>query len=306
MRYELKHLQAFVAVAEELNFHRAAERLLMAQPAVSRLMNELEERLNVRLLERTTRVVRLTEPGRYFLEEAQAIIERIGAADGNVKKLASGTKGILRIGYTTINGHSLVPDLVRDFREKNPDIGLELSYLTAPRQRDRIILGELDAGFMEGSFQSAEIATKIAARHRLMVLLPSSHPLAALPVVNIEEIAPENIILGTSEEWPTMRRIVVDAFQTSGYIAKIVHEAPTLTGILGLVTAGVGITVFCGVPRFCGGDKIVARPLITKESVLVETHMAWRRANDSVVLRRFLDIARRTTSANLAQSKQSG
>ncbi|NTF10576.1 LysR family transcriptional regulator [Agrobacterium rubi] len=298
MRYELKHLLAFVAVAEELNFHRAAERLTMAQPAISRLMSELEERLGVRLLERTTRVVRLTEPGRYFLEEAQSVIERINAAEGNVKRLAAGTKGILRIGYTTINGHSLVPDLVKEYRSKNPDIRLELSYLTAPRQRDKIITGELDAGFMEGSFQSAEIATKIAARHRLMVLLHSAHRLASLPVLSIQEVAEEDVIIGTSEEWPTMRRIVVDAFQTSGHIAKIVHEAPTLTAILGLVTSGVGITVFCGVPRFCGGDNIVARPLITKDPVLVETHMAWRRSNDSVVLRRFLDLARRVTSSN--------
>lgn len=297
MRYDLKHLMAFVAVAEELNFHRAADRLTIAQPAVSRLVNELEERLNVRLLERTTRSVRLTEPGRYFLEEAREILARINLSEGNVRLLASGTKGILRVGYTTINGHSIVPDVVKAFRATHPDIRLEISYLTAPRQRDKIILGELDAGFMEGSFQSTEIATKIVARHRLIVLLPADHPLSSHEVLTVDDIAGEEIVIGTNDEWPTLRRIVVDAFQSAGHIMKVTQEAPELSGLLGLVTAGVGLTVFCGLPRFCGGPSIVARPLVTKPAVLVETHLAWRRTNDATALRRFLDTARRVSSA---------
>lgn len=297
MRYDLKHLMAFVAVAEELNFHRAADRLTIAQPAVSRLVNELEERLNVRLLERTTRSVRLTEPGRYFLEEAREILARINLSEGNVRLLASGTKGILRVGYTTINGHSIVPDVVKAFRAMHPDIRLEISYLTAPRQRDKIILGELDAGFMEGSFQSTEIATKIVARHRLIVLLPADHPLSCHEVLTVDDIAGEEIVIGTNDEWPTLRRIVVDAFQSAGHIMKVTQEAPELSGLLGLVTAGVGLTVFCGLPRFCGGPSIVARPLVTKPAVLVETHLAWRRTNDATALRRFLDTARRVSSA---------
>ena len=96
MRYDLKHLSTFVAVAEELNFHRAAERLTMAQPAVSRVVLELEDRLGVKLLERTTRKVRLTESGRYLLEEAQEILSRIDMAENTVRLLASGTKAILQ------------------------------------------------------------------------------------------------------------------------------------------------------------------------------------------------------------------
>src|SRR4029078_1132513 len=129
MRYDFKHLSTFVAVAEELNFHPAAERLTMAQPAVSRIVLELEERLGVKLLDRTTRKVRLTEPGRYLLEEAQEILGRIGVAENTVRLLASGTKAILRIGYTTITGHSLVPDITRQFRNANPDVRVELTYL---------------------------------------------------------------------------------------------------------------------------------------------------------------------------------
>jgi LysR family transcriptional regulator, benzoate and cis,cis-muconate-responsive activator of ben and cat genes len=162
MRYDLKHLSTFVAVAEELNFHRAAERLTMAQPAVSRIVVELEDRLGVKLLERTTRRVRLTEPGRYLLEEAQAILDRIDVAENTVKLLATGTKAILRIGYTTITGHSLMPDITREFRKSNPDVRLELTYMTSPVMRDRILQDEIDLGFVVGSFQNSEIESRLS------------------------------------------------------------------------------------------------------------------------------------------------
>lgn len=293
MRYDLKHLSTFVAVAEELNFHRAAERLTMAQPAVSRIVLELEERLGVKLLERTTRRVRLTESGRYLLEEAQAILGRVEVAENTVRLLSSGTKAILRIGYTTITGHSLVPDIAREFRRSNPQVRLELTYMTSPEQRDRILQDEIDLGFIEGHFQSSEIESRPVARHRLMALLPPDHPLTARSSVTVEELAKENLVMGTNSEWPTLRRIVVDTFQRAGHVMEVAQEASSLTGILGLVTAGVGITVFCGVPRFCGRESIVARPLAIDSHV--ETHLAWRRKSLSDAMRRFVATSQRVS-----------
>lgn len=299
MRYDLKHLSTFVAVAEELNFHRAAERLTMAQPAVSRVVLELEERLGVRLLERTTRKVRLTESGRYLLEEAQEILGRIDVAENTVRLLASGTKAILRVGYTTITGHSLVPDITREFKASNPDVRLELTYLTSPAQRDKILQDEIDFGFIEGSFQSSEIESRPVAHHRLTALLPPGHPLTAKASVTIEELAVQPLVMGTSIEWPTLRRIVVDAFQSAGQVMIVAQEAPSLVGILGLVTAGVGITIFTGMPRFCGEEAIVPRPIVTNPPVIVETHLAWRRASISSAMRRFIETSQKVGKAYL-------
>jgi DNA-binding transcriptional LysR family regulator len=293
MRYDFKHLATFVAVAEELNFHRAAERLTMAQPAVSRIVLELEDRLGVKLLDRTTRKVRLTEPGRYLLEEAQEILGRIGVAENTVRLLASGTKAILRVGYTTISGHSLVPDIARQFRLANPDVRLELTFLTSPAQRDRILQDEIDFGFIVGAFQNSEIESRLVARHNLVALMPPDHPLTARPSLTIEDLAGEQLVMGTSTEWPSFRRIVIDAFQSAGQVMSIGQEASSLTGILGLVTAGVGITIFCGVPRFCGGEAIVSRPVVADPPVVIETHLAWRRsatANRSA-MRRFIEAS---------------
>jgi DNA-binding transcriptional LysR family regulator len=293
VRYDLKHLSTFVAVAEELNFHRAAERLTMAQPAVSRVVLELEDRLGVKLLERTTRRVRLTESGRYLLEEAQEILSRIDIAENTVRLLASGTKAILRIGDTTITGHSLVPDVTREFRLTNPEVRLELTYLHSPAQRDKILQDEIDLGFIEGSFQSSEIETRPVARHRLMALLPHSHPLAAKNALTIEDLAGQQLVMGTNAEWPTFRPLVVDAFQTAGQVLNVAQEASSLTGILGLVTAGVGITLFCGMPRFCGENAIAPRPVVTDPPVIVETHLAWRRASISGAMRRFIETSQK-------------
>jgi LysR family transcriptional regulator, benzoate and cis,cis-muconate-responsive activator of ben and cat genes len=295
----LKHLSTFVAVAEELNFHRAAERLTMAQPAVSRIVLELEERLDVKLLERTTRKVRLTESGRYLLEEAREILERIDIAENTTRLLASGTKAILRIGYTTITGHSLVPDITREFRRANPDVRLELIYLHSPAQRDKILQDEIHFGFIEGSFQSSEIETRPVAHHRLVALLPPEHPLAAKRAVTIDDLAREQLVMGTYAEWPTLRRIVVDAFQSAGQVMTVAQEAPSLVGILGLVTAGVGITIFTGMPRFCGDHLIAPRPIVTDPPVIVESYLAWRRASISSAMRRFIETSQTVGKAYL-------
>jgi len=292
MQYEIKHLKVFVAVAEELNFHHAAERLAMTQPAVSRILGEFEERLGVRLLERTTRMVRLTDPGRFLLAEAQEILKKVSSASENVRSIAAGTRAILKIGFTTINGHSVVPEVVKDFLAQNPEVRVDLTYAAAPNQRDRILTGGLDGGFMEGSFQSSEVSTRLATRHRLMAIMRRSHPLASRHVLSVADVAAERLILGRQEDWPTMRRIIAEAFNNAGTVVTSYLEVPTLTVILGMVTADMGITLFSGVPSFIGGD-LVARPVVTTPITLVETHFVWRRANANVALRRFRESVQR-------------
>lgn len=292
MHFDLKHLGAFVAVAEELNFHRAAERLALAQPAVSRLIQELETRLGCRLLDRTTRSVRLTVSGRYLLDEARHILKRMETAEQTAKMLATGRKGTLRIGYTTITGHSLVPMISREFRNTNPNIRLDLSYHSAPEQRDMIIRDEIDVGFLVGQFKSSEIETRHVASHSIVALMPPDHPLTRKSELTIAELAREPLVMGTNPEWPTFRRIVVDMFQKEGHVMQVEQEATSLVGILGLVIAGMGITLFCGVPRVCGKDVLVSRPIATRTPVLVETYVAWKRSRMNASIQRFIATSR--------------
>lgn len=288
MKYDLKHLAAFVAVGDELNFHRAAEKLGIAQPAVSRMIGELEQRLGVKLMERTTRRVTLTESGAYLREEARAILRRVELSEQTAKSFASGTRAILRITYMNLAGHALVPDIVSAFRREHPDIRCEMTYLTSPLQRDGILKGEIDAGFIVGPFISAEIDSRPVARHPLMALLPPDHPLARKAALSVHDLADEALVLGTTDEWPTLRQIITNVFQAEGRTPLVSQEASSLTGILGLVTAGVGPTIFCGVPRFCAEPAIVARRILTEQHAYVETHMIWKKNRITIPLRKFL------------------
>jgi DNA-binding transcriptional LysR family regulator len=192
-----------------------------------------------------------------------------------------------------------VPDIAREFRLANPDVRLELTYLHSPAQRDAILQDEIEFGFIEGSFQSSEIETLPVAHHRLIALLPPDHPLAAKSAVTIDDLAREQLVMGTYAEWPTLRRIVVDAFQSAGQVMTVAQEAPSLVGILGLVTAGVGITIFTGMPRFCGEQAIAPRPVITDPPVIVESYLAWRRTSISSAMRRFIEASQKVSKAYL-------
>jgi DNA-binding transcriptional LysR family regulator len=202
-----------------------------------------------------------------------------------------GTKGVLRVSYTTITGHSLVPDISLEFRNENPEIKLDLSYHSSPAQRDLIIRDEIDIGFLVGSFKSSEIETRLVATHPVIALLPPEHPLCKKAELTVADLVRESLILGTDAEWPTFRRVLVDMFQKEGHIIHVAQEATSLLGILGLVTAGMGITLFCGLPRFCGSEALVSRPIRTKSPVIVETHVAWKRSNTGRILHRFVETS---------------
>jgi DNA-binding transcriptional LysR family regulator len=127
------------------------------------------------------------------LEEAQAILDRIDVTENTVKLLATGTTGILRVAYTTVTGHSLMPDITREFRKSNPDVRLELTYMTSPVMRDRILQDEIDLGFVVGSFQNSEIESRLIARHEIMALLSPRHPLATKEYITVGDLARESL-----------------------------------------------------------------------------------------------------------------
>ena len=109
----------------------------------------------------------------------------------------------------------------------------------------------------------------------------------------MHQLAEEALVLGTNAEWPTFRRILVEVFQKHGQVLTVGQEASSLTGILGLVTAGVGVTIFCGMPSFCGTHAIVPRRIEMDVPTLVETHIAWRRSNLTAAMKRFVATSQR-------------
>ena len=154
---ELRHLRYFVAVAEELNFRRAAERLHLAQPALSSQIKALEEELDVRLFERTTRVVRLTQAGRLFLNEARGVLGAAAQAEQLARKAEHGIVGTLRVGVIAPAASPWLARALRHFHQRFPGVQLSLSEITSTEQLRRLRLGELDAGFLRPPVGSPDL-----------------------------------------------------------------------------------------------------------------------------------------------------
>lgn len=252
---------------------------------------ELEGRLEVVLVNRTTRKVELTRAGIFLCNEARDILQRVDVAETTTRSFSKGTKALIRITYMNLVGHALVPDIVLLFTQRHPEIRCEMTYLTSPLQLEGIERGDINVGFIVGPYKSNSISSKVVANHPLMVLLPGSHPLREKKVISVQDLANVPLILGTHEEWPTLRRIIDDVFESAGLQPVICQEASSLTGILGLVTTGLAPTIFCGVPRFCEEPAIIPRKLVASVSVSVQSTMIWRKNKMTIAIRRFLESA---------------
>lgn len=147
-----------------------------------------------------------------------------------------------------------------------------------------MIRNEIDIGFLLGSFKNSEIENRLVATHPIVALLPPNHHLCQKEELTVADLVKEPLIIGTDAEWPTFRPIVVDMFQKEGHILQIAQEATSMLGILGLVTAGMGVTLFCGRPRFCGEETVVSWPIRTNSPVIVETHVAWKRSKTNKII----------------------
>lgn len=303
--YELRHLAVLVAVAEELSFRRAAERLGMAQPAVSRLIAELESRLGVTLLKRTTRSVSLTEPGRYFLAEAKDILARVERTAETSRGLASGAFGKLTVAYMLIAAHTLVPQVVSAYRERHRAVGLTLSYMGTEHQREALLRGAVDVGFTVGPFHSPEIDGRLIGRHRLIALLPAGHRLADRAAVTPFDLAAEPLIMGPRHDWGAFRRVLTEVFDAAGVVPNIALEATSLTALFGLVAQGLGIMVFAGFPRQYDRRVVVPKPILTSRHDHLETHLVWRRDSLNPAVAPFVQIAL-TTARKLEAHDEHG
>ncbi len=294
MDYELRHLRVFIAVAETLSFRAAAEHVHLAQPAVSRAVRDLEDRLGARLLERDTHHVALTEAGAAFLDDSRAILASATRARLAARAAAAGRLGRLRVAYMDFATHRLLPAILPAFKAREPDVAVELIYLPTERQRVALLREEIDVGLMIGPFDSPEAQSLTLETQPLMLLLPRDHPLArrrAPPT--LAEAAGEPMVLGAAESWSAFRAILDRAFERVGVAPRVVQEASTLSAIFAMVGAGMGLTIHAGAPsRY---DLAGLRPRAFAGPVPeVATVMSWRPGRRDAFTSRFVAAARQT------------
>ncbi|GGT20155.1 LysR family transcriptional regulator [Streptomyces atratus] len=288
---ELRHLSAFVAVAEELHFGRAAKRLQMAQPPLSQQIRQLEKELGVQLFERNTRSVRLTSAGESFLQPVRTVLDDLDTAVRAAKAAGRGEHGRVTIGFAGASSHETLPLLTRAVRAAHPALELVMKGQTyANVALDRVADGSLDLGFVRLPVTRAGVAYRVIDEEELVCALPSDHRLARLESVPIDVLAEEPFVAFPANTGSTVRDAMVGACEAAGFNPRVVQEAPDSYTILALVAAGVGVTLTVTSVQHIQQNGLVYRPL-SGPPIRLRAALAWRADNPSAVLRAVLAVA---------------
>jgi DNA-binding transcriptional LysR family regulator len=239
---ELGQIRAFLAVAEELHFGRAAERLHMAQPPMSRMIKNLEIELGAPLFERTTRAVRLSPAGQAFLLPARAVLESISAAKRAVASAGRGETGLVRIGFAGPSSHRLIAALCQLVRKLHPGIQLDLKGGTFNHAALRgVIEGDLDLAVARWRTQPDGIACRPVAKEHFVLAVPTGHPFAARKQVSVVDCRTEAFIALPHDPGSRALDTLVELAGKAGYMPAIAQTAPDIWTSLALVAAGAGI-----------------------------------------------------------------
>ncbi|MFI8993222.1 LysR family transcriptional regulator [Streptomyces sp. NPDC053542] len=288
---ELRHLTAFVAVAEELHFGRAAKRLQMAQPPLSQQIRQLEKELGVQLFERNTRSVRLTSAGQSFLDPVRTVLADLDTATRAAKAAGRGEYGRVTIGFAGASTHETLPLLTRAVRAAHPALELVMKGQTyANVALAGVADGSLDLGFVRLPVTQPGVATRVIDEEELICALPSDHPLARRRRIPIAALAEESFVSFPANAGSTVRDATVRACEAAGFNPRVVQEAPDSYTILALVGAGVGVTLTVTSCQHIQQTGLVYRPL-AGPPIRLQAALAWRPDNPSAALRTVLAVA---------------
>ncbi len=274
--FELRHLAYFREVARRLHFRKAAEALAIAQPALSRQVAHLEAALGVRLLNRSSRRVELTPAGAALLERIEPVLAVLARVPADMKAVAEGRVGRLRVAFTGLAMATVLPDILRGFHRQFPGIRLELNESPTALQLAALQAGEIDCGFFHPDGPSPGIETTLLLRERNGVLLPSDHPLRARKALRLRDLSETPFVLFPRANNPGFYDRVLAAFASSGVAPRIAEEVWPRSNGVGLVRAGVGAMFAAPSEAKHLPDKVIFRILAgpAPESRLV---VGWKR-----------------------------
>lgn len=287
----LDTVHSFLIVAEELNFRRSAERLNLDQSALTRRIQKLEHSLGFKLLERTTRDVTLTQAGQSFYRDNAYILTRYAESVEGARRIAEGKTGYLRIAYMAFAATELMPSAVARFRLVHPHIDVALQYIRTQGQKLALANDEIDLGYMIGPFEHPDYNTMLLSSEPLYVVTPLNHPLLRKFSFTPADIAGQDLILGDMREWGEYRRRLSDLFSAEGVDLNVRLEASNTLALLGLVAAGLGITIYPESLIGFLGRSVEIRPIIHPQ-FRSRTVLVWKRSNCSKQVRLFVDVAK--------------
>jgi DNA-binding transcriptional LysR family regulator len=286
---ELRHLRYFRAVAEELHFGRAAERLLIAQPPLSQQIRQLERELDVTLLSRTTRNVELTPAGRAFLAKTVEILAAVDDAGDQARRIANGAEGRLVIGCVGSATYSLLPRLVRALRKTLPNVDLSVrGEMLAPAQLLALHAGEIDLGLLRPPVVDPDIAFEVIRSDRLLVALPAEHRLTAQQIIDTADLRTEDFISHAGRGRSRMGALLTTLCAEAGFTPHIQHEVEETSTLVTLVAAGLGVAVVPEPTAELDIAGVSYRPLA--DSPTIELVAAYRSAGVSALIANVLEV----------------
>jgi DNA-binding transcriptional LysR family regulator len=289
---ELRQLRYFVAVAEELHFRRAAERLHMSQPPLSHQIRLLEDELGCVLLERTRRRVELTPAGNALLRDARAALGDLDRAARNARRIHEGQTGLLRVSFAGSALLSLVPRVVHGLREQHPEIDIELRERSTSDQVRALAAGATDLGLAPLPVGDADVDVEVLVRERTVAAVPAAHPLARARRLTLRLLAESPFVLFPREQAPGYHDLLMTAVTSAGTPPRVIQQAAETQTIIGLVAAGVGVSLVPASVQQLALDGVAYRPV--SDAPDTELAALARRGERTGLIAAFLDAARRS------------
>ncbi|MBA8196955.1 DNA-binding transcriptional regulator HcaR [Citrobacter freundii] len=286
---ELRHLRYFVAVAQALNFTRAAEKLHTSQPSLSSQIRDLEACIGVTLLVRDKRKVALTAAGECFLQDALAILEQAENAKIRARKAVQ-EDCHFSIGFVPSAEVNLLPKVLPLFRLKQPDTHIELVSLITTEQEEKILRGELDVGLMRHPIYSPELDYLELIHEPLVVVLPVNHPLASEKTISAQQLNGVNFVSTDPAYSGALAKIVKAWFQQQESQPNIVQVATNILVTMNLVGMGLGVTLIPGYMNNFNTGQVVFRP-IAGDVPTIALLMAWKKGELKPALQDFIALA---------------
>jgi DNA-binding transcriptional LysR family regulator len=287
---ELRHLRYFVAVGEEQHYGRAASRLRVAQPALSRQIQDLEAEVGFKLFDRLPRGVKLSAAGKLFLQDARRILQEVNDAAARAGRVARGLSGTLRVGFTeNASWRGVVPDSFRRFREQQPDAELQLQPAASLEQLEAIRSGRLDGGFVNFMPKSdPDLDQLLVAIQHVELAAPKRHALTKLKKLRLRDLKDVPFVWFPRWASPAFYdRLMHECYRGGLKSPRIVQEGLNEATILSLVSSGLGVGWVVGSARWRSPESVVILPVVDLD-VALPLVLAWRRDNTSTLLTNFI------------------
>lgn len=296
---ELHQLRCFVAVAEELHFGRAAQRLNMTQPPLSRQIQLLEHALGAALFARSSRSVRLSAAGAAFLPDARRLLRLADTAAQHARRIAGGQAGRLRIGFTAASAYRFLPDLITALRARLPEVDLVLQEMVSGAQTEALAAGQIDAGLLRPPVAQAGFATMRVDAEPLLAAVPARHALARQSALHLSDLEGQDFVMYAPDESRYFHDLLVMLFTAANVRPRFVQQLGQIHSMLAMVRAGLGVALVPAAAAALRYHDVRLRPIVLTRAAPVELFLAWRPGAVSGPLATLIELARARAEIDL-------